>query len=71
MDDHDIWEHIPEGIKHILDVLSVGTMLGTLFQMLPNIAALLTIIWTSLRILETDTVRNMTKRSNDNGEGQL
>jgi hypothetical protein len=31
--------------------------LGTLFQMLPNIAALLTIIWTAIRIAETDTVR--------------
>ncbi len=57
MDDHDIWKHLPEGFKHLLDALSIGTMLGTLFQMLPNIAALLTIVWTIIRIWETKTVR--------------
>lgn len=62
MDDHDIWKHVPEGIKHILDALSIGTMLGTLFQMLPNIAALLTIVWTGLRIYESDTVQGWLKR---------
>lgn len=63
MDDHDIWRHVPEGIKHLLDALSIGTMLGTLFQMLPNIAALLTIIWTVIRIYETETVRRLLKRN--------
>ena len=63
MDDHDIWKHVPEGIKHLLDALSIGTMLGTLFQMLPNIAALLTIVWTGLRIYESDTVQGWLNRS--------
>lgn len=63
MDDHDIWKHLPEGMKHLLDALSIGTMLGTLFQMLPNIAALLTIVWTGLRIYESDTVQGWLKRS--------
>ena len=71
MDDHDIWKHIPDGIKHVFDVLSIGTMLGTLFQMLPNIAALLTIVWTSLRIYESATVQGWLGRSKANGEGQL
>lgn len=62
MRDDDIWATIPEGVKHLLDALSVGTMLGTLFQMLPNIAAILTIIWTVIRILETDTVRGLVGR---------
>lgn len=57
MSEHDIWKHIPEGLKHLLDALSIGTMLGTLFQMLPNIAALLTIVWTALRIYESQTVQ--------------
>lgn len=57
MDEHDLWKHIPEGLKHLLDALSIGTMLGTLFQMLPNIAALITIIWTAIRIYETKTVQ--------------
>lgn len=58
----DIWKHIPEGMKHLLDALSIGTMLGTLFQMLPNIAALLTIVWTALRIYESRTVQGWLKR---------
>lgn len=62
MDEHDLWKHIPEGLKHLLDALSVGTMLGTLFQMLPNIAALITIIWTAIRIYETKTVQGWLKR---------
>lgn len=62
MDNHDIWKHVPDGIKHLLDALSIGTMLGTLFQMLPNIAALLTIVWTGLRIYESDTVQGWLKR---------
>lgn len=60
--DDDIWKHIPEGMKHLLDALSIGTMLGTLFQMLPNIAALLTIVWTALRIYESRTVQGWLKR---------
>ena len=62
MNDHDLWRHIPEGLKHLLDALSIGTMLGTLFQMLPNIAALLTIVWTAIRIFETQTVRRFLRR---------
>jgi hypothetical protein len=62
MTDHDIWKHLPEGIKHLLDALSIGTMLGTLFQMLPNIAALLTIVWTAIRIFETGTVQRLLGR---------
>lgn len=53
----EVWEHTPEGVKHVADALSVTTMLGTLFQMLPNIAALLTIAWTTLRIYESETVQ--------------
>jgi hypothetical protein len=53
----EVWEHTPEGVKHVADALSVTTMLGTLFQMLPNIAALLTIVWTTLRIYESETVQ--------------
>jgi hypothetical protein len=71
MSDDDIWRHIPEGVKHLIDALSVGTMLGTLFQMLPNIAALITIIWTTIRIFETRTVQGWLGRSKTNGEGKL
>lgn len=68
MSDHDIWKHVPEGIKHLLDALSIGTMLGTLFQMLPNIAALLTIVWTAIRILETQTISEYVRKRRKNSD---
>jgi hypothetical protein len=48
--------------KQILDVLSVATVIGALVDILPSIAALFTIVWTGLRIWETDTVRKLTGR---------
>ena len=54
--------YLDDTFKHILDVLSVVTVLGTLANMLPSIAAIFTIIWTGIRIIETDTVRSLIKR---------
>ncbi len=50
-------EHSTEGIKHVTDAISVMTVIGTLAQILPAIAALFTIVWTGFRIYETDTVQ--------------
>lgn len=44
------------------DVISVTAMLGSVFHQLPDIAAIFTIIWTSIRIYETDTVKNWLKK---------
>jgi hypothetical protein len=49
--------HLSESTKHVGDALSVVTVVGTLMQYLPAVAALLTIIWTLIRIWETDTVQ--------------
>ena len=46
-----------EVTKHAVDALSVLTVLGTLMEALPAIAALFTIIWTAIRIWETKTVQ--------------
>ena len=46
-----------EGVKQVTDALSVVTVIGTLAEILPAIAALFTIVWTSFRIYETDTVK--------------
>ena len=53
---------LSESTKHIVDALSVATVLGTLTEMLPSIAAVFTIVWTGIRIWETDTVRGWTGR---------
>lgn len=50
-------QHTTEGVKHAVDGLSVITVLGTLADILPAVAALFTIVWTSFRIYETKTVR--------------
>jgi hypothetical protein len=47
-----------EATKHAVDALSVATVIGTLAQVLPAIAALFTIIWTGFRIYETKTVQS-------------
>jgi hypothetical protein len=49
--------HLSETTKHVVDGLSVVTVLGTLAEILPSLAALFTIIWTSFRIYETKTVQ--------------
>jgi len=53
---------LTESTKHIIDALSIVTVLGTLAEMLPSIAAAFTIIWTGIRIWETDTVKRWTGR---------
>lgn len=50
-------EHANEGVKVAGDLISLVTVLGTLAQILPAIAALLTIVWTCFRIYETKTVQ--------------
>lgn len=62
----DMKHELSESSKHIVDALSVVTVLGTLVEMLPSIAAVFTIVWTSIRIWETATVRGWTGRSNKN-----
>lgn len=50
-------EHISEGVKHIGDAVSAFIAVGALVNMLPSIAALMTIVWTAIRIYETKTFR--------------
>lgn len=54
-----------ETIKHVVDALSIITVLGTLADMLPSVAAVFTIVWTALRIWEMETVRGWTGRLKD------
>jgi hypothetical protein len=51
------FEH--ETAKTAGDALSIVTVVGTLAEVLPAIAALLTIIWTGFRIYELDTVQKL------------
>jgi hypothetical protein len=60
-----------ETAKHVVDALSIITVVGTLVEMLPSIAALFTIVWTVIRIWETETVQNLFgRKGNKDAEQQ-
>jgi hypothetical protein len=59
----DPTDHLSETTKHVVDAVSLLTVVGTLASWLPSIAALFTILWTIIRIAETDTVKGWTGRS--------
>lgn len=55
-------QHMPEQVKVVGDGVSIGAALGTIAGVLPAIAALVTIIWTGIRIYETKTVQDWLAR---------
>lgn len=50
-------QHTTEGVKHAVDGISVLTVVGTLADILPALAALFSLVWSIIRIMETKTVR--------------
>jgi hypothetical protein len=56
------FEYMDEPTKHLIDGVSVVTVMGTLMSWLPSVAALFTIVWTAIRIYETKTVQNWLKK---------
>ena len=57
------FEH--ETAKTTVDAISIVTVVGTLAEVLPAVAALFTIIWTALRIFETETVQKLLGKGKD------
>lgn len=49
-------------VKNVVDSFSVITVVGTIVNILPAVAAIFTIVWTGIRIWETDTVRRLFKQ---------
>ena len=56
------YDELDEATRSGLDAISILTVVGTLIDMLPSIAAVVTIVWTSIRIYETDTVQKLLKK---------
>lgn len=52
-----MFKDIPNTDKYLIDTISVATAIGTITNLLPSIAAVLTIVWTGIRIYETETVQ--------------
>ena len=59
-----------ETTKHVVDALSIMTVVGTLVEMLPSVAAIFTIVWTGIRIWETETVQNLLGRTKTSTDGE-
>jgi hypothetical protein len=49
--------NMDESTKHLLDITSVFTAVGSLLSWLPHLASLFTIVWLGLRIWETENRR--------------
>lgn len=64
-------DHISEPVKSYGDFLSITVIVGVLINMLPTIAALLTVVWTALRIAEsTIKIRRMLADKSDKEAGE-
>ena len=48
-----------EGTKQVVDAVSVLTVVGTIGDVLPPLAALFTLVWTGIRIYETETMQGL------------
>ena len=55
-----------ESTKQVIDAVSVVTVVGTIGDVLPPLAALFTLIWTGIRIYETQTVQRLLGRKPPN-----
>lgn len=51
-----------EHIKHILDGVSVAAAVASVLAWLPPLAALASLVWTLIRIYETQTVQGFIAR---------
>ena len=58
-------DHLSESTKHVIDGLSLVTVLGALVELLPAVAAIFTIVWTAIRIYETNTVQQLLGKKKD------
>ena len=52
-------DHLSDSTKQAGDVVSIGLVFATIADWLPGVAALLTIVWTAIRIWETTTVQRL------------
>ncbi len=54
-----------ESTKQVVDLISFGTVLGSISAILPPLSALFTIVWVGIRIWETETVQKFRKKDED------
>ena len=54
--------NVSEPFRIAADVTSIGTLVAAIVELLPAVAALVTIVWTGIRIYETRTVQSWLAR---------
>ena len=54
--------NVSESTKHVVEAASLFTVLGTLVDFFPAVAAAFTIVWTLIRIWETETIQKLFRR---------
>lgn len=54
--------HLTTAQNNMVDIGAIVVLLGSFTKVLPAIAATLTIVWTVIRIYETDTVQKFVTR---------
>lgn len=59
-------DHMPDPLKTTGDGTSIGVLVATLTDTLPAVAAIATIVWTLIRIYETETVQKILKKRKKN-----
>ena len=59
---NDPFSNMPDEVKHIFDGASIIFTVGALVNFLPALSALLSCVWLSLRIYESETVQKWLKR---------
>ena len=55
-------QHLPQQAKVAVDLASGATIVATLMEWMPAVAAALSIVWTLIRIWETTTVQDWWSR---------
>jgi chromate transport protein ChrA len=50
---------IPEPIKALLDATSIGTVIGTMLNMIPHMTAIVGLVWMCVRLYQEPTVQKI------------
>lgn len=57
-----ITDSISEPVKAVIDWGSFGTAVGAFFKLVPELSALVGLVWLCIRVWETDTVQKLRKK---------
>lgn len=50
MTTHDLLDHFGTGLKYLLDAISISVVIGAVVQLLPPIAAGMSILWLGMQM---------------------